>query len=223
MRKTVLTILQAIVFILTILFWQWLLKQSLSPRMNALCILGTVLLVFPTVWLGRRLLDRNPTPGQVDWVAMVVHAILILLFGVAIVKAVQTGSTWRGWLIPLPQNIGLVLVWITAAATLLTVANLALRGLGAPFAIALSRRLATDWMYTYTRNPMVLATLACLLATGLWLQSALFVAWVLALVTSAWIAFLKVFEERELEIRFGESYLAYRAKTPFLLPGKPKA
>lgn len=38
----------------------------------------------------------------------------------------------------------------------------------------------------------------------------------------AWIYFLKVYEERELEIRFGGSYLKYRSKTPFPWPGKIK-
>jgi protein-S-isoprenylcysteine O-methyltransferase Ste14 len=69
---------------------------------------------------------------------------------------------------------------------------------------------------------MVLATLAWLLAVGLWLQSALFLVWVLALAAPAWIVFLKGYEERELEIRFGDAYRAYRATTPFLWPRKPR-
>jgi protein-S-isoprenylcysteine O-methyltransferase Ste14 len=32
---------------------------------------------------------------------------------------------------------------------------------------------------------------------------------------------VKVYEERELEFRFGPSYLEYKSKTPFLFPGKP--
>jgi len=47
---------------------------------------------------------------------------------------------------------------------------------------------------------MVLATLAWLAAFGLLQRSALFVLWVVAVVAPAWIAFLKVYEERELEI-----------------------
>jgi protein-S-isoprenylcysteine O-methyltransferase Ste14 len=150
------------------------------------------------------------------------HAVLMVLFGTAIVKSIQTGDTWRGVVIPIPHSLGLALAYGTGAITLLTVANLALRGLGAPFDIVLSRRLATDWMYTWTRNPMVLATLACLLAIGLLLQSALFVVWVLVLVVPAWIVYLTVYEERELEIRFGQSYRRYKAKTSFLWPRRPK-
>ena len=191
--------------------------------MNFVCIVGNLLVIFPTVWIGRRLLDIKPTIEQVAWVTTAVHAILMVLFGTAIIKAIQTGDTWRGLVMPFPRSLGIVLVYITGAITLLTVVNLAVRGLGAPFAIALSRRLATDWLYSWTRNPMVLGTLAWLVSVGLWLQSTLFVVWVLVLVTPSWIVFLKVYEERELEIRFGEAYRTYKAKTSFLCPRKSRA
>ena len=114
------------------------------------------------------------------------------------------------------------LVVITGTATLLTVVVLAWKGLGAPFAIALSMRLAADGLYAWTRNPMVLGTLACLLSMGIWFQSALFVLWVLVLVTPAWLVFVRVYEERELEIRFGAPYLEYRDRTPMLIPRRPR-
>ena len=31
--------------------------------------------------------------------------------------------------------------------------------------------------------------------------------------------YLKYFEERELEVRFGQSYLDYKRRVPFLIPG----
>jgi protein-S-isoprenylcysteine O-methyltransferase Ste14 len=102
------------------------------------------------------------------------------------------------------------------------VVNLALKGLGAPFAISLSRKLAADWMYAWTRNPMVLAGLAFLLALGIWFQSTLFILWVLILFTPALLMFVKIYEERELEIRFGASYLEYKSRTPMLFPRNPK-
>ncbi|MEX1071794.1 MAG: methyltransferase [Anaerolineales bacterium] len=79
--------------------------------------------------------------------------------------------------------------------------------MGAPFAVALTRRVAMDWFYAWTRNPMVLSTMSFMVALGLWLQSALFVLWVLFWLTPAFIFFLKVYEERELEIRLGKPYL----------------
>jgi len=222
MRFVTPALIRIISFALTILSLVWILDQQLSPLLNLLCIIGGLFVVFPVVWIGRKLLDLDPTIERTMWITTVVHVILMILFFVAIIKAIQTGPNWRGWVIPIPNSIGMALFGVTGAATLLTVANLALRGLGAPFAIALSRRLATNWLYAWTRNPMVFSLLACLVAVGLWLQSTLFVVWVLFLVTPAWVVFLKVYEERELELRFGETYLEYKAKTPFLWPKKPK-
>ena len=122
----------------------------------------------------------------------------------------------------MPTDIGLVLVIITGGTSLLAVINLAVKGLGAPFAVALSRKLAVVWLYAWTRNPMVLAVLAFGISLGVWFQSALFVLWVLILFAPALLFLVKVYEERELEIRFGASYLEYKSRTPMLFPRRPK-
>ena len=179
-------------------------------------------MIFPMVWIGRRLIDIKPTIDQAIWVTTVVHTIVMALFGTAVLKAIQTGDTWRGLVISFPRSLSITLVYVTTAFTMLTIANLAVRGLGAPLIIPLSRRVVTDWLYSWTRNPMILSTLACLVAIGLWFQSLFFLIWVLGLVTPSWIMFLRVYEERELEIRFGDAYRTYKAKTPFLWPKKPR-
>ncbi|NJD20932.1 MAG: hypothetical protein FIA95_16810 [Gemmatimonadetes bacterium] len=217
-----LTLIRVTLFVLTLAVWRWTLDETFPPAVDALCIVGTMLLVFPPVWAARRLLDAMPTTERMEWVTTGVHAVLMLLLGVAIIRAIRTAPAWHGVLIPVPPRLGLALVYATFAVALLTVLNLAVCGLGAPFSIALSKRLATDWMYAWTRNPMVLATFVCLVALGVWRQSALFIAWVLVLVAPAWVAFVKVYEERELEIRFGDAYRAYRAATPFLWPRRPR-
>jgi protein-S-isoprenylcysteine O-methyltransferase Ste14 len=208
-------------FAATLLLWRWTLQQTFSPIVDLVCVVGTLLAVVPAVWIGRKLLDINPTADRAARVTGGVHAVLMVLFGIAIIKGIQTGESWRGRVLPIPEGLGTVLAYVTGAFTLLTVANLALRGLGAPFAVALSQRLATSWLYAWTRNPMVLAVITWLLAVGLKLRSALFVLWVLVLVAPAWIVFLRVYEERELEIRFGDAYREYRARTPFLWPRRP--
>jgi len=190
--------------------------------MNLSLIVGGVLLVFPIVWLGRMILDRQPTTSRATWITTFVHYAVGIPFGAAIIRAVTTHQDWSDWVLPVPTAIGLGLAIIAGAAFLLTVVNLALKGLGAPFAIALSRKLAVDWLYAWTRNPMVLAVLAFLLSLGIWFQSALFVLWVLILFAPALLVFVKVYEERELEIRFGASYLEYKSRTPMVFPRKPR-
>ena len=207
-----------LVFIVFILWWAS--TASLSNVMNLSIIVGGTFLIFPVVWIGRKILDRNQT--SVTNITTFVHFAVMFLLGVPFIRALTTHQEWSGWILPIPFEIGLALVILTGSACLLTVLNLAFKGLGAPFFIALSRKLTPDWLYAWTRNPMVLATLAWFLSFGVWFQSTLFVLWVLILFAPALLTYVKVYEERELEIRFGASYLEYKSKTPMLFPRRPR-
>ena len=209
-------------FVLIIFLWSWLLHQPLSNIVNLSIIVGGVLLIFPIAWFGRKMLDKNPTTSRAAWITTSVHYTVVILAGVAVIRAIRTHQDWSGWLLPVPTEIGLLLVIVTGGATLLTVINLAVKGLGAPFAVALSRKLAVDWLYAWTRNPMVLAVLTLGLSLGIWFQSTWFVLWVVILFGPALLFIVKVFEERELEIRFGTSYLEYKSRTPMLFPRRPR-
>jgi protein-S-isoprenylcysteine O-methyltransferase Ste14 len=222
MRRAIENVIRIVLLAFIWLSWWWVLNEPLSNVMNISIIVGGVLLTYPLVWLGRKILDKQPTMGRAVLITTFVHFGLGFTFGVPIVRALSTHQNWSGWVLPIPSEIGLILVIITGAACLLTVANLALKGLGAPFFIALSRKLAADWLYLWTRNPMVLAVLAFGLSLGIWFQSAFFVLWVLVLLSPALLFFIKVYEERELEVRFGASYLEYKSKTPMLFPRRPK-
>jgi protein-S-isoprenylcysteine O-methyltransferase Ste14 len=208
--------------VLILFLWSWVLHQRLSNIMDIAIIVGGVLLIVPIAWLGRTMLDKEPTTSRAAWITTFVHYTVVILSGVAVIRAIKTHQDWAGWLLPVPTEIGLLLVIVTGGATLLSVINLAVKGLGAPFAIALSRKLAVDWLYAWTRNPMVLAVLAFGISLGIWFQSTWFVLWVLILFAPALLFIVKVYEERELEIRFGASYLEYKSKTPMLFPRKPR-
>jgi len=220
--KHILSLVRIALLVIVLFLWSWVIDQPFSPVVNLSVIVYGPLLVYPAAWLGRKLLDKHPTSRRAAWMTTFVHYAVGGLFGVAVIRAITTRQDWPGWPLAIPTWIGLVLVIVTGAASLLTVINLALKGLGAPFAIALSRKLAVDWLYAWTRNPMVLAALAFLLALGIWYQSTLFVLWALILFAPALLYFVKVYEERELEIRFGASYLEYRSRTPMLFPRKPR-
>ncbi|HUS87649.1 MAG TPA: isoprenylcysteine carboxylmethyltransferase family protein [Bacteroidales bacterium] len=222
MKHVIESFFRIVLLAIILTIWWLVLNAPLSNVMNLSIIVGGVLLTFPLVWLGRKILDRHQTIGRAVWTTTFVHFGLGFTFGVPIVLAVTTHQDWSGWVLPVPSVIGLVLVIITGAACLLTVINFALKGSGAPFFIVLSRKLASDWMYAWTRNPMVIAALSFFLSLGIWFQSALFVLWVLILFAPALLFFVKVYEERELEFRFGTSYQEYKSKTPMLFPRKPR-
>jgi protein-S-isoprenylcysteine O-methyltransferase Ste14 len=224
-------LIRIILLVGTVAAWLWAYRLSLPLPADLALIFGGALLVFPIIWLGRRLIAgplSSGTPSaeapvscaRLAWVTTGVHYALMLLYGLAIVRAMASHAAWRIWQLPVPTPVGLFLVQVTSLAALLAVLNLALRGLGAPFAIHLTEKLARDWLYKYTRNPMGLASLACLLALGIYYQSLGFVLWALLIVTPTWLYFAVVYEERELELRFGQPYLDYKARTPLFLPGR---
>jgi protein-S-isoprenylcysteine O-methyltransferase Ste14 len=206
-------------FAITLVIWSWVLHTRFATPVSAAVIVGATVLIVPASLAARRWLDRDPTPQRIYTAAFLLHWVVMILIGAALLEAIKTGRTWRGWTLPLAPEIGWGLMWITGAAGVLCVLNLAVPGLGAPWSIALSRRLVSDWLYRWTRNPMGLAFVAFLVALGFWIQSVLFVAWAVLLMAPAWLLFVKIFEERELELRFGEGYRSYRARTPMFIPG----
>jgi protein-S-isoprenylcysteine O-methyltransferase Ste14 len=222
MRQVLESLVRIALLAIIWLVWWWASSAPLSNVLNLSIMVAGVLLVFPIVWLGRKILDRHQTTSGVAWTTTFVHFGLGFLLGVPIIRAVTTHQDWSGWVLPVPPEIGLALVIVTGTAVFLTMVNLALKGSGAPFFIALSRKLAAGWLYAWTRNPMVLAFLAFLLALGIRFRSVLFVLWVLVLFAPALLVFVRVYEERELEIRFGASYLEYKSRTPMLFPRRPK-
>jgi protein-S-isoprenylcysteine O-methyltransferase Ste14 len=206
---------------LTVACWIWARDVHRSAAWNAALIGCTPLLQYPITLLGRRFVDAQPEGKRAEWVSIFVHYGMMIALGVSIFPAIRFVQSHPAGILPVPRPLGQALVWLTGIATLLTVLNLAIRGLGAPFAAKLSSRLATDWMYAWTRNPMLLCTLALLLSVGLRYRSLWFVLWVIVIVSPGWIFFVRKYEERELETRFGAPYMTYRARTPLLWPRKP--
>jgi protein-S-isoprenylcysteine O-methyltransferase Ste14 len=220
--KPILEFLIRLLLFLLILLTFWSVSSARIPTdANVVIIFAGVLPTYPLVWIGRMILDKRPTIAYAHWVTTFVHFGLGFTLGIPLVRGLITHEDWIGWVLPVPAGIGWGLVVVTGAASFIVVANLALMGLGAPFFIVLSRKLVTDWLYARTRNPMVLAGLAFFLSLGIWFQSFLFIIWVLIGFTPALLFFVKMYEERELEIRFGASYIEYKSRTPMLFPGKP--
>lgn len=90
-------------------------------------------------------------------------------------------------------------------------------GKGTPIPIMATQKLVVKRPYTYCRNPMNLGTTFYYLGVAIWMGSLSAVG--LALIYPiGMLAFVKLFEEKELEERFGAEYLDYKDKTPFLIP-----
>ena len=142
---------------------------------------------------------------------------LLLMVGIAI----EIGWACAGW--------GRIrLGWLNQAlGPALTVGGFALvgwsvrvqyvLGQGTPAPKVATRRLVMRGPYAYSRNPMTLGALLLYLGIGIWMGSGVVVLLTM-IVFSALLTFIYFHETRELTERFGEEYLAYKKRTPFLLP-----
>ncbi|HXZ78488.1 MAG TPA: methyltransferase [Terriglobales bacterium] len=204
-------------FPIALLTWRW---ASLNLKSPSTCLLAMFLplTLVPLVSLaGRLFLKPKRTLADVKLSTTLVHYGVAIPMGVAIIAALKTAQQWRYWPFLFPQLPAKILLAITGAAVAWTILNLAWRGLGAPFGIVLSHRLATDWAYRYSRNPMVVTLTGFFISLSLWLRSGLFLFWVVVALLPAEIFFLRFYEERELELRFGQQYRSYKARTPMFV------
>jgi protein-S-isoprenylcysteine O-methyltransferase Ste14 len=88
---------------------------------------------------------------------------------------------------------------------------------GTPFPMLPTKRLLVIGPFKYCRNPMTLGTVIAYSGVAVWVGSytALFAVFLFA---SLLLVYLKLIEEKELEMRFGPEYVDYKKNTPFILP-----
>lgn len=211
-------ILRLAAFAVTVLCWRFTLAARISVTWSVAIMWGGVGLAPLLALAGRCLLDRRPQLDRAGWITAAVHYTEMILLGCAVMVAVGFGKKHPFVTIPLSPRISYFLLLAIGAFVAATVLNLAVQGLGAPFAVALSKKIAAGWLYSRTRNPMVLGCLLFAVVLGFWLQSLHVVLWAVAWLSPAWLILVRVYEERELELRFGQPYLDYRRRTPFLFP-----
>jgi protein-S-isoprenylcysteine O-methyltransferase Ste14 len=90
-------------------------------------------------------------------------------------------------------------------------------GKGTPAPIMPTRKLVLTGPYRYCRNPMafgaILYYLGIVILTG---SISSFGLWLI--LTMVLLISLKCIEEKELQARFGQEYLEYKKKVPFIIP-----
>jgi protein-S-isoprenylcysteine O-methyltransferase Ste14 len=91
------------------------------------------------------------------------------------------------------------------------------RASGTPLPVMATQKLLVDGTYQYCRNPMVFGTLLAYLGIAVVVGS---ISSILAVLIfgGLLLTYVKKVEERELEARFGQAYVDYKAHTPFLFP-----
>ncbi len=113
--------------------------------------------------------------------------------------------------------VAIVMMFTGIGLLILAAGSLLFRGQGFPLMI-LTEKLADNLLYKRTRNPMMLGSFLTLVGIGLLVGSSFFTLWSLIGFIPAIIFWLKFVEERELEMRLGQSYREYKQRVPFLFP-----
>jgi protein-S-isoprenylcysteine O-methyltransferase Ste14 len=82
-------------------------------------------------------------------------------------------------------------------------------GLGTPAPVAPTEHLVIGGLYRYVRNPMYLAVVTVIVGQALVLGQPRLLVYA-AIVWTAFVAFVKLYEEPTLQRRYGAEYDAYR-------------
>jgi protein-S-isoprenylcysteine O-methyltransferase Ste14 len=188
-------------------------------------ITGSIAMAISSIVLGIWL-RNNPSKENAEKSSRVMH---FLFFAGQVIPPI-VGLFYPGFthldelvgLQPLPGKLlflvlGILLV--VPGVYFMGVTNKLLRSIGSGTnAFILTKRVVNDEIYKRTRNPMSLGFYMLALSTGFISGSTFATLAVVFGIIPSHLLFIKYFEEKELELRFGESYLEYRKNVPFLIP-----
>ncbi len=140
----------------------------------------------------------------VFWVAF----LAILPAGVYLLEREIGLSSWR-FASPGARAAGVALFALGGTLGVASGMVMAVRGKGTPLPADCARELVIAGPYRFVRNPMAVAGLAQGVAVGVVLGSPAVVLYALS-GGPVWDWFVRPWEERDLEARFGEPYRRYR-------------
>lgn len=147
----------------------------------------------------------------------------LFFLGLLLLMVIEVGIGWvcgdwgrihLGWL---NQVLGPVLAFGGIALVIWSVHTQYKVGNGTPAPMVATQKLVTQRPYSFSRNPMTLGALFLYSGIGIWMSSGVLII-LSIIVFSILLRFIYIHETRELADRFGEEYLDYRKKTPFLIP-----
>lgn len=149
---------------------------------------------------------------------------LIFVFGIpaCLLWLSATGSDhWRFESSPALSALFLVIGALGLVLALWTVWVQFHLGRGTPIPVMATQKLLTDKPYALCRNPMVLGTLVYYLGFAALTSSYKAVLAVLLFAVFLLI-YVKLVEEKEMALRFGDEYSRYKQSTPFIIPRLPR-
>ena len=89
-------------------------------------------------------------------------------------------------------------------------------GRGTPVPLMATQKLIIQPPYSYCRNPMALGAIGMYLGVAILFRS-IGAILVVLFFAGLLLIYIKLVEEKEMQSRFGQEYLAYKQQTPFLM------
>lgn len=175
------------------------------------------------------LFKKYPSKSFAELSTPIIHVIFVIMYGIPLYsfykQLIRNGFTQYDKILGIPllpfhsslHLVGTVTLLLGIFICLISILTLFDSGRGLP-GIVLSEKLAAKGIYSLTRNPMSLGFYSVLISIGLRSGSTFVTVWSLLVIIPTHVCFLKFFEERELTLRFGQPYLEYREKVPFIIP-----
>jgi protein-S-isoprenylcysteine O-methyltransferase Ste14 len=145
---------------------------------------------------------------------------LIFVFGIPafLFWRARVGSAqWQFRLSPVLSACCVVVAAIGLSFALWTVWVQFRHARGTPVPIMATKKVLTDGPYSFCRNPMALGTLVYYFGIALFTSSCHAVLPVLIFALCL-LAYIKLIEEKELSLRFGDEYSRYKQSIPFIVP-----
>ena len=113
--------------------------------------------------------------------------------------------------------LGGILILLGLVYALWSIFDQLLLARGTPLPIMATKKLLISGPFKHCRNPMSFGTLLLYFGISIFIGSISAIGMVLIFLIML-VTYIKKIEERELELRFGEDYLAYKKETPFIIP-----
>ena len=188
---------------------------------QAYCILSLYLVTI----IGKRILDRGRGFDYVRRLARFIHPIYAFGWVGFLVSSILVIPTHPQPLSLLPRFIlsrqisfplYLSLFILSTIVGFPGIWGLASRKVG-PLRL-MTKRFIKSGIRRYLRNPMSLGGYLFLIGYAIAFSSFYLLFTSLIGIIPAHILYLKIYEEKELELKFGEEYLKYKKEVPFLLP-----